>query len=294
MRTLKEDFFDNLGIGMEAERDKIKDWIKSYSNIELLDDNTLKIKAIGYIYPFGLNIRPIEIPDYITISEINFDTYGSVYFWGLNCDNWQNLISSNNTVLHTGKANSIQFRKCNIKLEDIDKLPKDNIDELKFREINTLPNNLKIDFSKAPQLHYISFRDCNLKSINLKLSQQCSNYTLDLSDNTKLSKISGNLDKCLSIYLQNTTIGQDFISEFQNELEKRGYGHKFNGEALKEISQEEYFEIFSNCKTITNFFKKHDNLLAIYCHIPGDLIHEISINRHNWDSKKLYVKIFTK
>jgi hypothetical protein len=53
-------------------------------------------------------------------------------------------------------------------------------------------------------------------------------------------------------------------------------------------------EIFSNCKTITNFFKKHDSLLAIYCHIPGDLIHEISINRHNWDSKKLYVKVFTK
>ena len=160
--------------------------------------------------------------------------------------------------------------------------------------VKTLPNNLKIDLSKAPQLDCISFRDCDLKSINLKLSQQCSNFTLDLSDNTKLSKISGNLDKCLSIFLQNTTIGADFISEFQNELEKHGYGHKFNGDALKEISQEEYFEIFSNCKTITNFFKKHDSLLAIYCHIPGDLIHEISINRHNWDSKKLYVKVFTK
>ena len=292
MRTLKEDFFDNLGIGMEAERDKIKDWIKTYSNIELLDDNTLKINAIGYIYPFGLNIRPIEVPDYITISEINFDNYGSVYFWGLNCDNWQNLISSNNTVLHTGKANSIQFRKCNITIEDIDELPKDNIDELKFREINTLPNNLKIDFSKASQLHFISFRDCNLKSINLKLSQQCSNYTLDLSDNAKLSKISGNLEKCLSIYLQNTMIDQDFMLELQYELEKHGY--KFNTETLKEISQEEYFEIFSKCKTITNFFKKHDNLIAIYCHIPGDVKHEISINKHNWDSKKLYVKIFTR
>ena len=278
MRTLKEDFFDNLGIGMEAERDKIKDWIKSYSNIELLDDNTLKINATGYIYPFGLNIRPIEVPDYITISEINFDNYGTVFFWGLNCNNWQNLISSNNTVLHTGKSNGIQFRKCNITLEDIDELPKDNIDELKFREINTLPNNLKIDFSKAPQLHFISFRDCKLNSINLKLSPQCSQYTLDLSDNTKLSKISGNLDKCLSIYLQNTMIGQDFMLELQYELEKRDY--KFNTETLKEISQEEYFEIFSTCKTITNFFKKHDNLLTIYCHIPGDVKHEISIKNH--------------
>ena len=254
----------------------------------------MKINATGYIYPFGLNIRPIEVPDYITISEINFDNYGSVYFWGLNCNNWQNLISSNNTVLHTGKANSMQFRKCNITKEDIDKLPKDNIDELKFREIKTLPNNLKIDFSNVSQLDCISFRDCDLKSIDLKLSQQCSNYILDLSDNTKLSKISGNLDKCLSIYLQNTPIGQDFILEFQNELEKYDYGHKFNAEGLKEISQEEYFNIFSKCKTITNFFKKHDNLIAIYCHIPGDVKHEIVINRHNWNSKKLYIKTLTK
>ena len=65
MRTLKEDFFDNIGIG---EKSLIKDWLESYKikNYTINDDFTIDVKGGVNLYGY----KEKRLPDYIQFGNV--------------------------------------------------------------------------------------------------------------------------------------------------------------------------------------------------------------------------------
>lgn len=65
MKTLKEDFFDNLGIGEESQ---IRDWLTKYRvrHYKINDDLTIDANLIELT-----NFNETELPDYIQFNNVN-------------------------------------------------------------------------------------------------------------------------------------------------------------------------------------------------------------------------------
>lgn len=65
MKTLKEDFFDNLGIGEES---LIKEWLNQYKikNYTINDDFTIDVKGDVYLIEY----KEKQLPDYIQFGKV--------------------------------------------------------------------------------------------------------------------------------------------------------------------------------------------------------------------------------
>ena len=80
MKTLKEDFFDNIGIGEESQ---IRDWLESHKIQNYTLNNDLNIDVDGNVRLNGYKEK--QLPDYIKFRKVT----GSFYI--ISCDELKSL-----------------------------------------------------------------------------------------------------------------------------------------------------------------------------------------------------------
>lgn len=188
MKSLKEDFFDNLGIGIEAEKEQIKNWLEHYRirYYHIIDDLIINVNG-------GVDLSSYKeeyLPDFIQFGEV------LGYFDISYCKNLKSLKGCPKIT-----KNGFYCGYCN-KLKNLEYAP-----EVCAGGFNCNYCDNLISLKGCPKLvnNYFQCVGCpKLKS--LKFGPSIVNGTFNCSDCGKQFKIEDVIKICPKINLEYVTV----------------------------------------------------------------------------------------
>ena len=296
METIREGFLrKNIGLGKDVA---VKKWVeeninaKKHINVDVLDDSTLRITLNdgGYFYDFcKSNSGMLDVPEYITISEIVYNANETLVFRNLNVKDWTKFLPKTINIVTNGKLIGLSFMNCNITPKDIKNIHIDvAIANLIIRQCKSFSGNLDLDLSHLTIPYLISV-DNDVDTINIRLNSHGGFPGLSLTDNENLTEITGDIHKISQLYLTNTKMGDALYYEILDNASKNENLKNVRNLLLK--NQASKNRVINKCESIKDLFNNFTRLTSILIKSPQFDNIEFVVRDKNYRTRSLKCEI---